>query len=230
MTATLNENSNIQELLKKIWTFVPNSKILVIDDGSSDGTLEFLNEESKLNENLHLITRAKRMGIGNAHLTGLRFAYENGFDKIVTLDADLSHNPGDIIKILEESKSANYVVGTRCKKRGGGSEYKLLRNFISIFANRICRLLIPSYVTEFTTSFRCYDRRAMFIVLDKVVAHNGYAFFILVTDSIFSSKLIMKEVPIFFNKRNSGSSKIPKLQIIYSGYIVIKIMIKRIYS
>ena len=227
IVATLNEFGNVKILTDGIRKQSLNFDILFIDDSSNDGTRECILEMIKADSKISLISRSRRLGIGSAHLIGIKKAYEEGYEKVITLDADLSHDPAVIPKILEVSNQANYVVGTRWSKVGGSSDYKYFRSFLSKAANALCRIMIPSGISEYTSSYRCYDKRAMRAVLQEHLPGRGYGFFIAVTETIYSAGLSMLEYPIHFKQRFSGRSKIPKLQILYSSILLAKLFIQR---
>jgi dolichol-phosphate mannosyltransferase len=228
VSATLNEFGNIQILLGGIFNSVPEADVLIIDDSSTDGTREYLEGLCKEDSRIVLVSRSTKLGIGSAHLLGIQKAYMQGYDRVITLDADLSHDPAVIPQILTTSNSVNYVVGTRWKKRGGSTDYKYLRGFLSKGANFLCRLALPTGLSEYTTSYRCYDRKAMEVVLQSRLPGKGYAFFIAITEAIYLSGLEMAEYPITFRKRGLGVSKIPRLQILYSSFSLINFFLKRL--
>jgi len=226
-TPTYNESQNIEVWLKKVDSLSPQSDILIVDDSSLDGTTQILLAKKKTNPRLHVIIRAEKSGIGSAHLLALKEAFNKNYDLLITLDADLSHDPGDIPRFIEASSNNNYVVGTR--NHGGGNEMVGWRLVLSKGANQICRILLPTGLSEYTTAFRCYDRKAMKFLITNSPKSTGYAYFIELTELLHRSGLILSEIPIIFKNRKKGVSKIPNLQVLLSGFQILNLVSSRIY-
>jgi len=226
-TPTYNESQNIEVWLKKVDSLVPQPDILIVDDSSSDGTTQILLAKKKNNPRLHVIIRAEKNGIGSAHLLALNEAFNKNYDLLITLDADLSHDPEDIPRFIEASSNNNYVVGTR--NRGGGNEMEGWRLILSKAANQICRILLPTGLSEYTTAFRCYDRKAMKFLVTYSPKSTGYSYFIELTELLYRSGLILTEIPIIFKNRKRGVSKIPNLQVLLSGFQILNLVSSRMY-
>jgi dolichol-phosphate mannosyltransferase len=224
-TPTYNEIGNIEFWLELIIS-QKNIDILVIDDSSHDGTTELLLAKSNEMSQLNVIVRKSKAGIGSAHLEALKFALDKGYDLLVTLDADLSHDPREIRRFIVASKDVNYVVGTR--SNNGRNELSGYRLILSKVANLICQVMIPTGLTEYTSSFRCYDHLAMKILVSHPPKGDGYSYFIELTEILYKSDLKLAEIPIVFKDRVSGKSKIPKLQIFKSCTVILKLSIVRV--
>jgi dolichol-phosphate mannosyltransferase len=225
-TPTFNEVDNIRNLLVRILDVSPELNILVVDDSSNDGTMELLANLSKTINQLTVVFRPKRSGIGSAHMVAIQNALEGGYDLLVTLDADLSHDPEDITRFIEASKFVNYVVGTR--SRGGETELKGMRRILSKGANLLCRVLLPCGLSEYTTAYRCYDKAAMRVMLDQPPKDEGYSFFIEATEILFRRGLKLGEIPILFRNRHKGESKIPSMQVFKSAAKILLLFSSRI--
>jgi len=224
-TPTYNEIDNIEQWLKEVCSHT-SADILVVDDSSRDGTTELLTSKTREIKQLEVIIRSSKSGIGSAHLLALNVAFEKGYDCLITLDADLSHNPRDISRFLEAALSANYVVGTR--SRGGRTDLSGVRLVLSKGANLVCRIMLPTGLSEYTTAFRSYDREAMQSLISNSPKDEGYSFFIEVTDILYKSGLKISEIPIIFSDRKKGESKIPSLQVFRSGVKIITLTLSRI--
>lgn len=227
-TATYNEVKNIDQWIQEVRNVYPNAPVLIIDDSSSDGTTQKLRDYKKNDSFFQLIVRGKKLGLGSAHLVAFQWALESNLDLLVTMDADLSHDPAEMPKLVDVMRDCSYVVGTRYTKRGGISDYDFIRKFISRVANLTCRLLLASTVTEYTSSFRCFDKSALFTLLDNPPKDEGYGFFIETTEILLREGLVMKDVPIHFKVRSTGSSKIPKDQIFRSALLVMRLSLMRL--
>jgi dolichol-phosphate mannosyltransferase len=223
---TFNEVENVENLVLEIQNSFSDLSILIVDDSSTDGTTNLLKRLSNQIKNLQVIVRAEKSGIGSAHMLAIGKALEDGYDLLITLDADLSHDPRDIVRFIETSRTSNYVVGTR--SRGGTTELTGFRRALSKGANLLCRVLLPSGLSEYTTAYRCYDRSAMRVLIDKNPKDEGYSFFIEATEILYRSGLVLGEIPIRFRNRTKGKSKIPSLQVFQSSVKIWMLFLSRI--
>mgnify|MGYP001406182226 CR=1 FL=1 len=224
---TYNESENITELCKRIFKIKKKVDLLIIDDNSPDGTSDIVKKIKKKNRNLILIKRKSKLGIGSAFRAGIKFAVENKYNILVTLDADLSHQPEEIPKLLLKLKENDFVIGSRYIT-GGKSNYTGYRSIISRTANIACRTLLNINLHEFTTSFRAYNYKCLKILHSLPVLSEGYSSFMETVFYISKNNLQYAEVPIVFKDRYKGKSKIPKLQIIYGGLKLIELFLKRL--
>ena len=224
---TYNESENITELCKRIFKIKKKVDLLIIDDNSPDGTSDIVKKIKKKNRNLILIKRKSKLGIGSAFRAGIKFAVENKYNILVTLDADLSHQPEEIPKLLLKLKENDFVIGSRYIT-GGKSNYTGYRSVISRTANIACRTLLNINLHEFTTSFRAYNYKCLKILHSLPVLSEGYSSFMETVFYISKNNLQYAEVPIVFKDRYKGKSKIPKLQIIYGGLKLIELFLKRL--
>jgi len=226
-TPTYNEIENIEPWLDGVLDFSSSCDFLVVDDSSVDGTTEILTSLSEDSAHISVIIRNSKSGIGSAHLLALNEALNKGYELLITLDADLSHDPCDIPRFIEAAKHANYVVGTR--SQGGSTELEGIRRMLSKGANLLCRVLLPTGLSEYTTAYRCYDREAMRVLTLEPPKDGGYSFFIEATEVLYKSKLKLSEIPIIFRNRVRGESKIPSVQVLISGVKILDLVIKRIF-
>ena len=226
-TPTYNEKTNVGLWLDKVLNLDEEADFLVVDDSSTDGTLETLRVRAGSDSRLKVHTRASKSGVGSAHAWAIDYAFSSGYSHLVAMDSDLSHNPADIPKLLGASTMANYVVATRNRRKGGKNELPGLRKLWSLGANTLCRIVIPTGLTEYTTSFRCYDRKAMEALRSNSPKNEGYSFFIEVTELMYRSRLKLDEVPITFHNRKFEESKIPKMQIFISAGTILRLVLGR---
>lgn len=227
-TATFDEVKNIEAWVTGVDAAVPGSDLLVIDDDSPDGTGRLLDELAGRRPHLKVIHRPRKSGLASAHLAAISFALENGYDFIVTMDADGSHQPPEIPLLLEAAQGADFIIGTRY--RGGMHRAKALRRFLSASANGLTRAVLRTGLSEYTTSFRVFDRRAMAIVRDATFTAGGYAFFVECVEVLYQAGATMREVPIEFIDREHGESKIPKNQIFLSMGALARLGVNRLRS
>ena len=211
-TATYNEIENIRELVNGIQKNLPNASVLIIDDNSPDKTQEVIKELKKKNENLFLIEREKKLGLDSAHKAGFNYAIENNIDYLITMDADLSHDPKELPKFVKNLKYSPFVIGSR-DVSGGKCLMTGFRLVMSKFGNRIIKTVSGIKSNEFTTSFRGFDVKNLknFNLIN--VETKGYSFFMGRLFELEKNNIEIKEIPITFNDRKKGVSKIPKIEI-----------------
>jgi len=212
-TATYNEKENVRKLIDDITVYSPDSSILIIEDSSPDGTGEILKEIEKKNPNLKVIIREKKEGLDSAHKLAYKHAIENKYTKIITMDADLSHNAKEIPIILKLLDKNPFVIGSRYVL-GGTCEMSMHRWIMSYFGNRFIKLILNINCNEFTTSYRGFNINYLKKFHLDQVKSEGYSFFM---ETIFLiNKLGYKivQIPIQFANRRHGKSKIPKNEIL----------------
>jgi len=211
-SATYNESGNIEKLVDSIWKEVPSADILIVDDNSPDGTGELLDEMAAKHPKLKPIHRPGKLGLGSAHHLAMIYAIQNQYDALITMDADLSHDPKDIQPLLEKLVDSDFVIGSRYMK-GGHCDYDGYRKNISVLANIAARNLLSIPLHEFTTSFRAFRVKKLETVNFTKMHNQGYSFFMESVYRLHQAGLQIGEVPIHFYNRFSGSSKIPPLEI-----------------
>src|SRR6267142_2392483 len=159
-TATYNEKDNVVPLVARITAAASDADILIVDDDSPDGTGRLLDELARANHRLMVIHRPGKLGLGSAHQLAMLCAMQNGYDFLVTMDADLSHDPADIPRLLQALGNADFVIGSRYMP-GGYCDYGGYRRFVSMGANAAARALLRLPLHEFTTSFRAFRVTAL---------------------------------------------------------------------
>ena len=225
--ATYNESKNITSLIEKI---LKNTKdtldILIVDDNSPDGTSGIIIELQKKINNLILITRKKKLGLGSAHKRIILYAQQNNYSKLLTMDADFSHSPNAIPDLLEYSTEENFVIGSRYAT-GGTCDYLGYRKYISLIGNIFARKLLSIPSKEVTTSFRVFSKKILDTIDLNFINSDGYAFMVEVIHTINLNSFAIKERPIHFFDRLEDKSKIPRLQLIYSLINLFRLFIFR---
>ena len=211
-SATFNESENIKDLLNSINKLDLNLDILIIDDNSPDKTSEIIKNYAENKKNIKLIIRENKQGLDTAHKFAFKYSIENNYEYLITLDADLSHDPKEIPIFIKNLQSNDFVIGSRYMQ-GGGSNMSGLRLFISYFGNKFIKFMFNIDCNEFTTSYRGFNlKRFKNFNLDDV-SSKGYSFFMETIYLINQKGIFIKEIPIFFKNRNKGESKIPKIEI-----------------
>ena len=211
-SATFNESENISDLLNSIDKLNLELDILIIDDNSPDETSEIVKQHAIEKSNIKLIVRNKKEGLDTAHKFAFKYSIENNYEHLITLDADLSHDPNEIPKFIEELNNSDFVIGSRYIN-GGGCSMKGTRLFLSYFGNKLIKFIFNINCNEFTTSYRGFNlKRFKSFNLDKV-SSKGYSFFMETIYLIHKQGILTKEIPIYFKDRSKGKSKIPRIEL-----------------
>ena len=210
--ATYNEAENIGSFLEKILELSINLDLLIIDDNSPDKTWEIVDNYKKKNENILLIKRENKGGLDTAHKLAFSYAKENNYDYLITLDADLSHDPTKIPNFLSELKNSPFVIGSRYIK-DGKNDMKLKRYLLSTIGNKIIKFVLGIDCDEFTSAYRGFNFNMLKNFDINVISSKGYSFFMETIHLISSSGYTIKQIPIHFSDRAKGISKIPKVEI-----------------
>ena len=207
---TYNEKENIENIIRTIFSIDSQYHILIIDDGSPDGTAKIIKKlQSEFNKQLNMIERPSKLGLGTAYITGFKWALENNYDFIFEMDADFSHNPEDLPRLLNACKDNNYdlSIGSRYVKGGRVENWPKTRWLISYFASIYVRIILFMNIKDTTAGFKCYKKE----VLEKINLDNvqfmGYAFQIEMKYSAHKLGFKLLEVPITFKDRMLGESK-----------------------
>ena len=225
-TATFNEAANISEWHRRVRTECPAADLLVVDDSSPDGTCEVVRDLQQGDPRLQILVRPAKSGLGSAHRAAMLFALEHEYTTLVTMDADLSHQPEQLRPFLDLIPAYDFVIGTRSGE--GSCDYEGMRKFLSLAGNRAARMCIPTGLTEYTTSMRAFSPRALEVLLTTGIRDDGYAFFMECVEVLYKSDCRLTEVPIHFMDRTRGQSKIPKHQIWLSASALLRLTARRI--
>ena len=199
-TATYNEIENIKEFIDEINKLNHKLDILIIDDNSPDDTGNLISKISVNSDNLTLIKREKKLGLDTAHKTAYDYAIKNGYEYFITMDADLSHDPKEIIKILNLLESKPFVIGSRYAK-GGSCKMTGWRLILSIYGNKLIKKVLSINCNEFTTSYRGYNLRKLQNFNLNLVKSKGYSFFMETLFRLNEKNIPIFEIPIQFRPR-----------------------------
>ncbi len=212
---TYNEADNIEKLIQQIFSLnLPGLEILIVDDNSPDGTSEIINKLQITNYKLHLIKRTSKLGLGSAYIAGFKKALKLGADYIFEMDADFSHNPQDIPRMLEAIQNADLVIGSRKIPGGKIIGWNWWRKFMSNGAMWFSRILLNLQTRDVTAGFRCFRREVLEkIDLDKITS-NGYAFQEEMLYRTEKADFKILEIPVIFVDRQAGQSKLNKKDIL----------------
>lgn len=207
---TYNEKENIEEIVREVFGLPGDFHILVIDDGSPDGTAAIVKGlQEPFPERLHLLERSGKLGLGTAYLTGFRWALEHHYDYVFEMDADFSHNPADLQRLYEACTrdGADLAIGSRYCNGVSVVDWPISRILISYFASSYVRTILGMRIYDTTAGFVCYKRRVLETMDLDAVQMKGYGFQIEMKYSAWKLGFRLKEVPIIFTNRQKGVSK-----------------------
>jgi len=205
---TYNEKENIEKIIRKVFSLRQNFDILVVDDGSPDGTGQIVKNLQKEFSSLHLLERNGKNGLGTAYIAGFKWALEKGYSFIFEMDADFSHNPEDLDRLRTACQNgADMSIGSRYVKGGGLVNWPWLRIAMSKGASFYSRIVLNMGVKDTTAGFKCYTRKVLEALPLDEIKFVGYAFQIEMKYRTFKKGFKITEVPIVFKDRTEGKSK-----------------------
>ena len=213
---TYNEIDNIEEFIIQISNF--DVSVLIVDDNSPDGTGKVVEDITKINKKINLMKRNEKLGLGSAYRDGFKWGLDKGYSYLLEMDADFSHRFEDLVKILEASSSADMIIGSRYIEEGGSIGWDTRRKMLSSFANKLSKFLLKTKINDMTSGFRCYSNKALFEISYATTKSDGYAFQVEMSARAVQKQLSIKEVPIIFNERRLGNSKMSK-KIVYEAFL-----------
>ncbi len=222
---TYNEIDNISEFIDQVTRI--DVAILIVDDNSPDGTGELVEHIMTNNNQIFLLKRSEKLGLGSAYRDGFEWGLRNGFTNLIEMDADFSHSFDDLKKLLEKSSDFDVVIGSRYVNGGGSVGWDRKRKILSSFANKFSKLLLRTKICDMTSGFRCYSKLALTSISYNTTKSDGYAFQVEMSLRSTVKELSIIEVPIIFNERRLGKSKMSKKIVNEALIFLIKNGIKR---
>ena len=209
---TYNESENIARLIPTIMGLEPRFDVLVVDDHSPDGTAQIVRElQRQYPERLHLIERKGKLGLGTAYIEGFRFGLARPYHFIYEMDADFSHDPADLPRLMHHARNdSDLVIGSRYIRGGGVENWPTNRLLLSRGASIYVRLITGMPIKDPTAGFVCFRRKVLETIDLEKIQFIGYAFQIEMKYAAYSLGFRLKEIPIIFRDRIEGSSKMSK--------------------
>lgn len=204
---TYNEAENIEALISGAAKDLPGAHLLVVDDASPDGTAEAAERACAAHEGFRVYRRTGPRGLGRAYKDAFCKVLDEGYDRIIQMDADLSHNPAYLPALLAASERADLVIGSRYVKGGGVQDWPLRRVLLSRYANIYVHLITGVPTADATAGFRCWTAKALEAIRIHTIASEGYAFQVEMTYRAYRAGLRIADVPIVFTDRLHGKSK-----------------------
>lgn len=227
---TYNELENIPRMIPAVLSQDESINILIVDDGSPDGTANYVKEQMKINDRIHILEREKKMGLGTAYIAGFKYALQNNYDFIFEMDADFSHDPNELKNFLIAIKENDLVLGSRYIHGVRVLNWPMARLLLSFFASVYTRIITGMPIKDTTGGFKCFRRKVLeSIDLDKVKS-NGYSFQIEMTFKAYCKGFRIKEIPIVFIDREKGKSKMSKKIVREAVTMVWKLRLQHIFG
>ncbi len=203
---TYNEKFNILQIINDVLSH--GFDVLVIDDNSPDKTYEIVEKSFKSNKDVHLIKREEKLGLGSAYREGFTWGLNRNYDYLIEMDADFSHRVEDLNKLIQFKDQNKLILGSRYVSDGDIVGWSFRRKLLSKYANKFAKLITSSNVNDMTSGFRIYPKKILEIINFQFTQNNGYAFQIEMTLLVSKNKFEILEVPITFEERRSGKSKL----------------------
>lgn len=204
---TYNEKENITELMKVIFLVVPESHILVVDDGSPDGTGKAVEEFALKDSRVHLLKRSEKKGLGRAYVAGFKWGLERGYDFISEMDADWSHPPRFLVSMYATAQKNDFVIGSRYVKGGGSVNWSFSRKMISRCGSFYSRVILGIPINDFTGGFNGWHARVLKAIDLDGITTEGYSFQIELKYRAALRGFKFAEFPLIFEERREGQSK-----------------------
>ncbi len=227
---TYNEIANIEKMIQVFEKLFPELNLLVIDDGSPDGTANIVKKYQEQKKNLFLLERKGKLGLGTAYIKGFKWALEKDFEAVITMDCDFSHEPDAIPGFIEKLQNHDLVVGSRYIGGIRIMNWPMQRLLLSFFASIYAKIITGIPFSDSTGGFNAYSRKALkSLNLDKIFS-IGYAFQIELKYKVWSMGFPSTENPITFFERNEGKSKMSRKIIVEAVINVFRLRIKKIFG
>ncbi len=223
---TYNERENVATVIKKLNSLNTGVDILIVDDNSPDGTAEIVKGLQKECKNLSLLKRSGKLGLGTAYIKGFNWALERRYQYILEMDADLSHNPDDVPRLIKECKKGyDLVIGSRYCNGVNVINWPIKRLLLSYSANKYTRIVTGLPIKDATAGFKCFNRKVLENINFNRVKSSGYSFQIEMNFRVWKKGYSLKEIPIVFEERSEGKSKMSKNIVFEAVFMVWKLKI-----
>jgi dolichol-phosphate mannosyltransferase len=226
---TYNEKENIEKIIRKIFSLEKSFHILIVDDGSPDGTVGIVKRlQDEFSEQLHVEERSEKLGLGTAYIHGFKFALERDYQFVFEMDADFSHDPDDLIRLY----NANYIdeadisIGSRYVKGVNIVNWPMTRLLMSFFASKYVKTITGMPIHDSTAGFKCYKREVLETINFDKIQFVGYAFQIEMKFKAWKYGFKIVEIPVIFTDRAEGTSKMSEGIFLEAVFGVIQMKMK----
>lgn len=227
---TYNEIDNIEKMIRTLFSLYPTISLLIIEDGSPDGTAAVVKKLQSEFKNLFMIERKGKLGLGTAYVTGFKYALEKNFDYVFEMDCDFSHDPVAVQDLLAAALENDMVIGSRYIDGIRIINWPFKRLLLSYGASLYTRFITGIPIFDTTGGFKCFTKKALLALdLDKIIS-NGYSFQLELNYKIWAKGMKIKEVPIIFYERRDGQSKMNGGIIFEAVFAVFFLRLKKIFG
>jgi len=207
---TYNEIDNIERIIEKVLPQHESIEMLIVDDNSPDGTGDKVLEIMQKNPKVHIIQRQGKMGLGSAYVAGFKYAITHEYDFVIEMDADFSHNPNDVPRLLKAIEHNDLVIGSRYVQGVNVVNWPMSRLILSYFASFYVKIITGMKVDDPTGGFKCFRRTVLETINFNEIMSDGYSFQVEMNYRVYKKGLRVKEIPIVFYERRDGQSKMSK--------------------
>ena len=229
ISPTYNEKKNIQQLVDLVLGENPEFHLLIVDDNSPDGTGDKVKSLQKIYKNLFLETRSKKSGLGTAYIFGFKWALKNNYENIIQMDADLSHNPKDLPRMVKNLENNDLVIGSRYINGISVVNWPLRRLMLSYGANAYSRIITGMPIMDGTGGFKAWKAKVLSDINLDSVKSQGYSFQIEMNFRAWVKSYKIKEIPIIFSDRTIGQSKMSKTIVYEAIFMVWRLRIWKLF-
>ena len=230
---TYNEKENIEKIILKVFSLDIDFDILIVDDGSPDGTAEIVKKIQKTySKKLHIVERTGKLGLGTAYIFGFKWALKNNYDYIFEMDADFSHDPDDLIRLYKacHDEKGDVAIGSRYIKGVNIVNWPMSRLLMSFFASKYVKIITGMPIQDSTAGFKCYKRSVLEKINLEKIQFVGYAFQIEMKFTAWKYGFNVVEVPVIFTDRQEGASKMSGGIFFEAFFGVIQMKIKSFFK
>jgi dolichol-phosphate mannosyltransferase len=230
VTPTYNEAENIESFISAVLSQDPSLEMLIVDDNSPDGTGAIVEKLQQSNNRIHMLRRPGKMGLGTAYVAGFKYAIAESYDYVFEMDADFSHDPKEVPKMLKKMETCDVAIGSRYVNGVRVVNWPIRRLLLSYGANVYTRVITGLPVKDATGGFKCFKKEVLEAIdLDRVRS-NGYAFQIEMNFKVWSKGFKVSEHPIIFFERQSGVSKMSRNIVYEAVFMVWKLKLQKVFG
>ncbi|MBT7481612.1 MAG: polyprenol monophosphomannose synthase [Flavobacteriales bacterium] len=229
---TYNEKENIEKIIRKVFSLDKSFHVLVIEDGSPDGTADIVKGlQKEFSDNLHIEERSGKLGLGTAYIHGFKWALNKDYQFVFEMDADFSHNPDDLIRLYNacSSEGGEVAIGSRYVKGVNIVNWPISRLLMSFFASKYVRFITGMPIHDSTAGFKCYKREVLETINFNKIQFVGYAFQIEMKFKSWKYGFNVVEVPVIFTDRTEGTSKMSGGIFFEAVFGVLQMKIKSLF-
>ncbi len=220
---TYNEKGNVDNVYRQIFKAAKSCHLLIVDDNSPDGTGYIADRIARKDKRVFVLHREGKLGLGSAYVAGMKYALEKGYQNVIAMDADLSHDPTNLPRMLELIKSHDLVIGSRYVKDGGMVNWNARRFLISQLANLFCRSFLGLKQADCSGGFKCYRSTLLTKIGMDQIFSRGYNFQVEILYRAVRAGAKIMEIPIVFVNRHEGESKLSPGELLAFGWTILKL-------